>query len=378
MSLSSWKFESSHGHMQSGFQAGFFCLYTMRVVYLHTNPYFQEIEDLILDIKTNFKSDDFQLFDIQYADFKWHRLSIVKKIRDFLKDNKIDIIHTYYYIDAFYALLASKFLKVKVVYSCYSYHDNLRGISKMTFKHVVNNVDSIIFQTDVQKNVFLSKFKLDPDKHFKLFHGFSMKRLDADISKSLRDEFFIDDFRYIIGTYGDFAPEHDLMSIFKMVRKLRKSGRNFTCLVAGEMLDEYESYFNDCKYYYLVHGLDNYITFVGRRENTADFMRQLDAFVYHSDNEAVALPVIRAMISGVSVIVNDDEMIREITCNGKYATLYKSDDVTGFANNTRQILSDLEDYQLIAETVQEECRNIYSIKKHILGLKEIYKKVNNF
>ena len=163
-----------------------------------------------------------------------------------------------------------------------------------------------------------------------------------------------------------------------MVRKLRKSGRNFTCLVAGEILDEYESYFNDCKYYYLVHGLDNYITFVGRRENSADFMTQLDAFVYHSDNEAVALPVIQAMVSGVNVIVNDDEMIREITYNGKYATLYKSDDVTEFANNTRQILSDLEDYQLIAETVQEECRNIYSIKKHILGLKEIYKKVNNF
>lgn len=248
----------------------------------------------------------------------------------------------------------------------------------MMFRYVVNNIDSIIFQTDVQKNFFLSKYKLDPEKHFKLFHGFSMKRLDTNISKSLRDEFFIDDFRYLIGTYGDFTPERNLMSIFNMVRKLRKSGRNFTCLVAGEILDEYESYFNDCKYYYLVHGLDNYITFVGHRENTTDFMTQLDAFVYHSNNEAVALPVIQAMISGVNVIVNDDDMIREITYNGKYATLYKSDDVAEFANNTRQILSELEDYQLIAETVQEECRDIYSIKKHIFGLKEIYKKVNNF
>ena len=350
----------------------------MRIVYLHTKPSFSEIDDLILDIRSNFKSDDFQLYEIQYVDFKWHKLSIIKKIRHFLINNKIDIIHTYYFIDAFYALLLTKYLNVKVIYSCYSYHDKLRGLSKMMMKYVLNNVSSIIFQTDVQRNKFLSKFNLNPQYHFKLLHGFSMERLDSRESKSLRDEYFIDDFRYLIWTYGDFTPERDMLSVYKMVKRLRKSGRNFTCLVAGEMIDEFDFYFDECKYYYLLHGLDNYITYVGHHDNAVDFMRQLDAFVYHSNNEAVALPVIQAMISGVNVIVNDDEMIKEITSNGKYATLYKSNDIVDFTNNTRQILSDLEDYQLIAETVSEECRKIFSIKKHIQGLKEIYKKVNNF
>lgn len=356
-------------------KAGFFCFYTMRIAILHTNPYYQEIEELILDIISNFKVKDFNLFEIKYSDFKWYKLSKIIELRRFLKINKIDIIHTYHYLDAFYALLASKGLKVNVVYSCYSYYDNIKGFHKKAFEKVLNNVDSIIFQTDTQKNRFVSKYNLDPKKHFKLLHGFSLKRFDKFKFNSLRDEFFIDDFKYIVGTLGDFTPEHDVLNVFKMVKKLRKTGRNFTCLVAGDEVEEYDSYFDDCKYYYLSHGLDNYINFINHRYDIANYLSQLDVFVYHSDNEAVSIPVIQALISGVNVVVNDNEMIREITRNGKYAILYKSNDAADFAEKTRQILIDLEDYQLIAETIQEECREIFCIDRHVSGLRDIYLKV---
>jgi glycosyltransferase involved in cell wall biosynthesis len=163
-----------------------------------------------------------------------------------------------------------------------------------------------------------------------------------------------------------------------MVKKLKKTGRNFTCLLAGEQLEEYDSYFDDCKYYYLVHGLDNYINYIGRRYETANYLSQLDAFVYHSDNEAIAIPVLQALLSGVSVVVNDNEMIKEITRNGKYASIYKSNDAADFAEKTRHVLTDIEDYQLIAETVKEECREIFCIDRHISGLREIYLKVKKY
>ena len=350
----------------------------MRITLLHTNPFHQEIEDLILDIISNFKLNDFKLFEYHYPDFKWYKIFELKKLRDFIKDNKIDIIHTYAYSDAYYALLASKGLGVKVIYSCYFYHDELTGLNKRMFRYVIENVDSIIFQSDTQKNRFVSKYNLDSQKHFRLYHAFSFKRFDNFKFNSLRDEFFIDDFRYIIGTLGDFTPDHDVMNVLRMVKKLKKTGRNFTCLLAGEQIEEYDSYFDDCKYYYLVYGLDNYVNYIGCRYDTANYLSQLDAFVYHSDNEAIALPVMQALVSGVSVVVNDDEMIKEITRNGKYASIYKSDDVSDFAEKTRNILTDIEDYQLIAETVKEESREIFSIDRHISGLREIYLEVNKF
>ena len=68
-------------------------------------------------------------------------------------------------------------------------------------------------------------------------------------------------------------------------------------------------------------------------------------------------------------------MIREITHNGKYATLYKSQDAVDFSEKTRNILLELDDYKIIAETVKEECRDIFSIERHIARLNEIYRQI---
>lgn len=347
----------------------------MNILFIHTNPYFQEINNLIIDIISNYKSDIDEVFERHYQDFRWYNPKELLSLRKYIKKNRINIVHTYNYVDAYYCMIASKYLKIKVVYSCYDYHDNLHGISKMMFLNVLNNVDYIIFQTDVQRDRFILKYKLDTSKSSRLFHGFSMERYDDFKYESVRDEFFIDDFRYLIGTHGDFEPSRDIMNIFKMIRRLKRTGRNFTCIVSGNYIEEYDGYYNSCKYYYLMQGLENYITYSNKRNDVPNFMSQLDAFVYHSDKEAVSLSVIEAMISGINVIVNDNEMIKEITRNGKYAALYKSNDDLDFAEVTRRILVDLEDYQIIAETVKEECRDLYGIERHISGLKEIYNKV---
>ena len=180
---------------------------------------------------------------------------------------------------------------------------------------------------------------------------------------------------YLIGTKGDFTPERNVMAVFKMLRKLRRTGRNFTCVVAGDQVDEYDSNYNACRYYYIRQGLDNYITFIGRREDDANLLTQLDLFVYNSDREPIAIPVIEAMMSGVNVVVNDCDMIREITSNGKYATLYQNDNDSEFAIKSREILFDLEDYKLISQVVKEETRQMFSIDKHINKLEQIYSKV---
>jgi glycosyltransferase involved in cell wall biosynthesis len=120
------------------------------------------------------------------------------------------------------------------------------------------------------------------------------------------------------------------------------------------------------------------VNYIGHRYDSVNFLSQLDVFVYYTDNEPISLPIIQAMIMGVNVVVNDNEMIKEISHNGKYAVLYKSNDIADFADKTRLVLNDLEDYQLIAETIREECRERFCIDRYISGLREIYLKVKKY
>lgn len=349
----------------------------MRVAFLHTIPYQYKINNLILDISLNVKKTDFQFFDYPCFWSSGNILANLLKFRKFVKRNKIDIVHVYDYVDAYVVSKITKGLTVKLVLSDYFFHDELEGFKKRICKKALKKANHIILQSESHKKHFVKSFELYSDKCSSLFHAFCFKRYDSFDYKSVRDEFFIDDLKYLIGTTGDFTPERDMMGIFKMVKKLRRTGRNFTCVIAGDQVDEYDTYYNSCKYYYLLQGLDNYITYIGRREDDANLLSQLDLFVYDSSKETIAIPVIEAMVSGVKVVANDCELIREITRNGKYATIYEEGNDFDFATKTREMLLDLEDNKLIAQVVKEETRDIFSIDKHILGLKDIYSKIIN-
>lgn len=350
----------------------------MRVVFLHTVPYRYEINNLILDISLNVKKTDFQFFEYPCLHTSGYLPINLLKLKRFIKTNKIDIVQVYDYVDAYLVFKITKRMNVKVVFSDYQYHDELKGYKNRIYKTVLKKVDYIIFQSETHKNHVAGLYNLDSNKYSKLYHAFCFKRFDNYEFKSVRDEFFIDDLRYLIGTKGDFTPERNIMSVFRMIKKLRRSGRNFTCVVAGDQLDEYDDNYNSCKYYYIMQGLDNYITYMGRRDDDANLLSQLDLFVYNSARETVAIPVIEAMVSGVNVVVNDCELIREITSNGKYAMLYEDNNDMDFAIKARDILLDLEDYKMISQVVKEETRAIFAIDNHIDGLKQIYNIINNY
>ena len=346
--------------------------FIMRVTFLHTIPYRYEINNLILDISLNVKKTDFQFFDYPCLHTSGNILVNLFKFRRFVKENMIDIIHVYDYIDAYLVFKMVKGMNVKVVFSDYYYHDDLKGIKKHIYKTILKKLDHIVLQSETHKKYLTNSFNLSSEQCSKLYHAFCFKRFDDFEYKSVRDEFFIDDLRYLIATMGDFTPQRNMMSVFKMVKKLRRTGRNFTCVVAGDQVDEYDSNYNACRYYYILQGLDNYITFMGKRVDDANVLSQLDLFVYSSGRETVAIPVIEAMASGVNVVVNDCDMIREITYNGKYAMLYEDNNDLDFAMKSREVLLNLEDYKLISQVVKEETRQIFSIEKHIEGLKQIY------
>lgn len=349
----------------------------MNVAFLHTIPYRYEINNLIDDILSNVKDADFHACAFPCL---WSSGSFFKKLfalRKFVINNKINVIHVYDYVDAYFVLKVTVGIKIKIVFSDYDYHDELKGYRKIIYKKILKKVHHLVCQSESHKKYVTEAFCLSSEKCSKLYHAFCFKRFDNFEYKSVRDEFFIDDFRYLIGTIGDFAPQRDMMSIFKMVKKLRRTGRNFTCVIAGDQVAEHESYYNSCKYYYLLQGLDNYITYIGRREDDANLLSQLDLFVYNTNRETIALPVIEAMVSGVNVVANNNDMMREISFNGKYMFLYEENNETDFSTKVREVLQNLEDNKLIAQVVKEETRQIFSINRHILGLKNIYNKITN-
>ena len=58
-----------------------------------------------------------------------------------IKTNKIDLVQVYDYVDAYLVFKITKRMNVKVVFSDYQYHDELKGYKNRIYKTVLKKVD---------------------------------------------------------------------------------------------------------------------------------------------------------------------------------------------------------------------------------------------
>ena len=61
-----------------------------------------------------------------------------------------------------------------MVFSCYSYYEDLKGFSNYMYKTAISKCAAVIFQTETQKKRFISKYKDNHLKYFKLFQSMNV------------------------------------------------------------------------------------------------------------------------------------------------------------------------------------------------------------
>ena len=99
----------------------------------------------------------------------------------------------------------------------------------------------------------------------------------------------------------------------------------------------------------------------------------MDLFFYATEHDTFGIAVIEALASGLPVLVNDWDVMKEITCEGKYATLFRTDDIEDCLDRIRSFAGMRADARKITPETMEAVRNRYSIEKHILELNELYR-----
>jgi len=83
------------------------------------------------------------------------------------------------------------------------------------------------------------------------------------------------------------------------------------------------------------------------------------------------------MAVGIPVFANDWDVMKEITGNGKYATVYKTRDEYDLLREFMLFLQNKALYQAKANEAALFVRERYSIEKHIDELKKVYYKMIN-
>ena len=250
--------------------------------------------------------------------------SYLRKLRAFMKQEKIDLVHAQQPIDACIALLATIGLPVKIIQTLHGYDYNNGFFAKFVLLMSLKLTQANVYVSHHVRKYYTQKYNLHSKKQFVVYNGINLNKIQLNtqtINNSFRSELGIDGNTILMGMVGNFVPGRDQMTICRFLNKLKDQDVDFQFVFIGKKTDAYPKLYDNCYQYCQQNNLHQKVSFLGSRNDVPLLLPQLDAFVYATDHDTFGIAVVEAMLAGVPVIVNDWEVMREISDEGKYVTL---------------------------------------------------------
>lgn len=306
--------------------------------------------------------------------------SYLRKLRAFMKQEKIDLVHAQQPIDACIALLATIGLPVKIVQTLHGYDYNNGFFAKIVLLISLKLTQVNVYVSHHVRKYYTQKYNLNSQKQVVVYNGINLNKIQLNtqtISNSFRSELGIEENTVLMGMVGNFVPVRDQMTICRLIHKLKEQYINFHFVFVGKKTDAYPELYDSCYQYCQKNNLLHQVSFLGSRNDVPLLLPQLDAFVYATDHDTFGIAVVEAMLAGVPVFVNDWEVMREISDDGKYMTLYKTKDEDDLLNQMMLFINNKSEHRKKAMLAQEYAMANFSIEKHINCLCSLYTDIIN-
>jgi glycosyltransferase involved in cell wall biosynthesis len=321
--------------------------------------------------------------------FKKNLLKGLFDLRKTLKEEDVQIVHAQQPIDALFGRIASTGTSIKVLLTIHGYDFEQNMLGKYILHYIIRRTDLNIYVSDTQRQYYQMKYHLNSNKQKLVYNGISFDKLiTAEVSEKnksmtsyhpksihgvdIREELSLTHDSLLIGTVGNFNDVRTQITLCRFLNLLKKENVDFQFIFIGGRDENKPQLFDQCVEYCTQNALSGSVSFLGIRNDVPQILPQLNAFIYSSEHDTFGLAVIEAMAVGIPVFVNDWNVMLEITQNGKFATLYKTDDEQDLLRKFMLFLQNRIAYQTLAIDAVDFVLQKYNIELHIKNLKEVY------
>ena len=290
------------------------------------------------------------------------------RLRKLLKKQHVDIIHAQTSLNAIIAVLCTLFTPIRVIttFHGFSFVNSPRPLRWLVFR----GSRRIIFVSDYLRKGYLEHGSFGcSDKCVVVHNGIDFSKFNNTTHPKDNDG------RVNLCMVGSFGEGRNHMFVCRALNALKEKSTNFHFTFIGAARESEKDIYDNCVEYCHKHNLTGYVTFAGLRNDVPALLNEMDAFVYATRHDSFGIAVIEAIAAGLPTFVNDWCVMQEITLNGQYATLYKTDDIESLCSKIDDFLSHRQEYSQKALDNATAIRQKYSIKEHITSLYEVYKNV---
>lgn len=262
-------------------------------------------------------------------------LKASSELREFIKKERIEVVHSNLILDKLLVGMAIQTLKIKSVATIHSADTLLAEKSlkhKLWFKleNLLHNrvFDKTIVVSAAAKHIALSKRKIKDKKINILFNG--IQKLEKYSPKNL---IFDGEEDIIFGTACRFQEIKGLHRLIEVFSKLHEDFPNSKLILIGDgpLRDSLEKTIK--KYH-----LENSVYITGFTDNVEVYLNQLHYYVNSSLSEGLPISVLEALSLGKPVIASNVGGLPEVIEENYNGILVNFEDIEETVNKTKKFL----------------------------------------
>lgn len=369
----------------------------LKIVYLLGSLNRGGTETLLMDVFSQTETAPFKMACIYRKDgtmssnFKLSMVPVLKitpgpvlmiwlfllRLRRMIKELNADIIHANQSLDTLYARMACFGLPLKIVQTTHEFDYNYSTLGKSMKWLSFKSSDHNLFVSRTLCEYYILKYKLKKNDTTIIHNAVNFSKLGDPSKISIQSICNISKGVFKLGMVGNFVPGHDQATVCRFLSLLNEQNLNFNFLFIGAKDKNSPQFYDTCVDFCNKHGLNKKVVFTGSRSDVPELLPQFDSFIYSSNYDGFGIAVIEAIAAGITVIVNDLEVMREITDNGERAILFQTNNEHDLLKKFMRLYEDQENCRITAKENAEWAKRKYDILPYMERLNQVYKKVIN-
>ncbi len=325
-----------------------------------------ELEDIGLDNIPEFKLTSF---------FNLHFLRQIKACAKFLKENKIDIVHTHDFYTNVFGILAAKYAGVPVKIASKRETGGMRSNNQNRIEKIIFKIaDTITVNAEAVKDYLIER-ENSADKIKITYNGLDLERLKPKITNRTKiceklnlpkDE----NIKYITLVANLRHSVKNQPMLLRTAKRLKEDFPNAHFVLAGE--GEHKNYLQNMAEKLEVAGNTH---FIGRCENIPELLSISYACVLNSTAEGFSNSILEYMSAAKPVVATDVGGASEVVVDGKTGYLVESNDDEAMAKCLAELLENPNEAEAMGKKGREIVEQKFSTDVQLENIISLYNKL---
>lgn len=271
---------------------------------------------------------------------KVENLKAYKQLRQILKDNKYDLVHTHTPVASALTRIACVGHQGKVFYTAHGFHF-FKGAPLLNWLIYFPVEWVLSFFTDVLITINEEDFSLAKKRlHAKVTEY--VPGVGVDVAKfrnvkldvrAKRAELGIPEDAFVLLSVGELNENKNHRVILKALAECQKEDILYLICGKGELEDELKLLAQKL-------GVGRQVRFMGYRDDVPELMKVVDAFIHPSFREGLPVALMEAMASGLPCIASKIRGNVDLLQNESQELLCAPKNVEAFTNDIRKLYND--------------------------------------